>query len=132
MWTYVLRYVTRASAMPVYAMSTFVRGRLVPGGDADPSSTPTRCIDPRSAPPTCALCAWSFDDPQTEADAWAEETLAAIRGAGAEGSVLAVDRLGTAWTWRSRRGVTIRDSAPVTQEARRIRTLRNWLLPTRW
>jgi Xaa-Pro dipeptidase len=68
--------------------------------------------------------AWEFfDDPRTEAEAWADEILAAIRELGASGEAVAVDRSGTpAYLALSGRGVTIRDSAPVTQEARRIKT----------
>jgi Xaa-Pro dipeptidase len=68
--------------------------------------------------------AWEFhDDPQAEADGWADETLAAIRELGASGEAVAVDRLGApAWIALRDRGVTVGDSAPVTQEARRVKT----------
>ena len=121
-----VRYATGASAMPVYAMSTFVRCAVVPQ-----EGTPILFEHANSmhrsalrAPDVRPMHAWEFfDDPQREADAWAEETLAAIREVGAEGSVVAVDRLGApAYLALASRGVTIRDSAPVTQEARRIKT----------
>jgi len=68
--------------------------------------------------------AWEFfDEPQGEVDAWADVTLAAIRELGAGASVVAVDRLGApAYLALASRGVTIRDSAPVTQQARRVKT----------
>ena len=121
-----VRYATGASAMPVYAMSTFVRCAVVPQ-----EGTPILFEHANSmhrsalrAPDVRPMHAWEFfDDPQREADAWAEETLAAIREVGAEDSVVAVDRLGApAYLALASRGVTIRDSGPVTQEARRIKT----------
>ncbi len=121
-----VRYATGASAMPVYAMSTFVRCAVVPQ-----EGTPILFEHANSmhrsalrAPDVRPMHAWEFfDDPQTEADAWADETLAAIGEVGAEGSIVAVDRLGApAYLALASRGVTIRDSAPVTQEARRIKT----------
>jgi Xaa-Pro aminopeptidase len=68
--------------------------------------------------------AWEFfDDPQEEAEEWAEEILAAITEMGAGGATVAVDRLGApAYLALTRRGIVIRDSAPVTQEARRVKT----------
>ena len=121
-----VRYATGASAMPVYAMSTFVRCAVVPQ-----EGTPILFEHANSmhrsalrAPDVRPMHAWEFfDDPQTEADAWADVTLAAIRELGAGGSVVAVDRLGApAYLALASRGVTIRDSAPVTQQARRVKT----------
>ena len=92
--------------MPVYAMSTFVRCAVVPQ-----EGTPILFEHANSmhrsalrAPDVRPMHAWEFfDDPQTEADAWAELTLAAIREVGADG-----DR-SSPWidwarprTWRSR------------------------------
>ena len=49
--------------------------------------------------------------------------MAAIKELGSTGELVAVDRLGTpAYVALEHRGVKIRDSAPVTQEARRIKT----------
>ena len=121
-----VRYASGASAMPVYAMSTFVRCAVVPQ-----EGTPILFEHANSmhrsalrAPDVRPMHAWEFyDDPQAEADLWAEETLAAIRELGSTGEVVAVDRLGApAYVALEHRGVTIRDSAPVTQEARRIKT----------
>jgi Xaa-Pro aminopeptidase len=121
-----IRYATGASAMPVYAMSTFVRCVVVPQ-----EGTPILFEHANSmhrsalrAPDVRAMHAWEFwDDPQAEADRWAEQTLAAIRDLGADARTIAVDRLGApAYLALERRGVAIGDSAPVTQEARRIKT----------
>ena len=121
-----VRYATGASAMPVYAMSTFVRCAVVPQ-----EGTPILFEHGNSmhrsalrAPDVRPMHAWEFfDDPQREADAWAEETLAAIREVGGAGDVVAVDRLGVpAQLALMERGVTIRDAAPVTQGARAVKT----------
>ena len=121
-----VRYATGASAMPVYAMSTFVRCAVVPQ-----EGTPILFEHANSmhrsalrAPDVRPMHAWEFyDDPQAEADRWADVTSGAIKELGSTSEVVAVDRLGApAYVALERRGVTIRDSAPVTQEARRIKT----------
>jgi Xaa-Pro dipeptidase len=121
-----VRYATGATAMPVYAMSTFVRCAVVPA-----DGTPILFEHPNSmhrsalrAPDVRPMRAWEFhDDPRGQADGWAEETVAAVRELGASGDVVAVDRLGTpAYLALRDRGVTIRDAGPVTQEARRVKT----------
>jgi Xaa-Pro dipeptidase len=68
--------------------------------------------------------AWEFyDDPGTQADAWAETTIDALRELGVPDGLLGVDRLGApAYLALGRRGVEIRDAAPATQEARRVKT----------
>jgi Xaa-Pro aminopeptidase len=121
-----VRYATGATAMPVYSMSTFVRCAVVPQ-EGTPILFEHANSMHRSAlrtPDVRPMRAWEFfDDPRTEAEAWADETMAAIRELGASGEAVAVDRLGApAYLALSARGVTIRDSAPVTQEARRIKT----------
>jgi Xaa-Pro dipeptidase len=121
-----VRYATGATAMPVYSMSTFVRCAVVPQ-EGTPILFEHASSMHRSAlraPDVRPMRAWEFyDDPQTEADGWADETLAAVRELGASGEAVAVDRLGApAYLALMDRGVTIRDSAPVTQEARRIKT----------
>ena len=122
-----IRYATGASAMPVYAMSTFVRCALVPA-----EGTPILFEHGNSmhrsalrAPDVRRMHAWEFfDDPETEADAWADQLLAAApRGRRRRsrrspwiGSV-------PPRTWRSRgAGSRVGDSAPVTQDARRVKT----------
>jgi Xaa-Pro aminopeptidase len=92
-----VRYATGATAMPVYSMSTFVRCAVVPQ-----EGTPILFEHANSmhrsalrAPDVRPMRAWEFyDDPRTEAEAWADETLAAARELGASGDALAVDRLG--------------------------------------
>jgi Xaa-Pro aminopeptidase len=99
-----VRYATGASAMPVYAMSTFVRCAVVPQ-----EGTPILFEHANSmhrsalrAPDVRPMRAWEFyDDPQAEAERWAEETLTAIRELGGEGDAVAVDRLGAPATSRS-------------------------------
>jgi Xaa-Pro aminopeptidase len=121
-----VRYATGATAMPVYSMSTFVRCAVVPQ-----EGTPILFEHANSmhrsalrAPDVRPMHAWEFyDDPRAEAEAWVDETLAAIRELGASGKVVTVDRLGApAYLALNGRGVEIRDSAPVTQEARRVKT----------
>ena len=127
-----IRYATGASAMPVYAMSTFVRCAVVPQ-----EGTPILFEHANSmhrsalrAPDVRPMHAWEFfDDPQREADTWAAETLAAIREVGGSGDVVAADRLGVpAHLALTGLGVTIRDAGPVTQEARRVKTAQEVLL----
>ena len=122
-----VRYATGASAMPVYTMSTFARCAIVPQ-----EGTPILFEHGNSvhrsklrAPVVRPMHAWEFyDDPAREAAVWADETIAAIRELGACGDVVAVDRLGApAFLALHERGVRIGDSAPVTQEARRVKTL---------
>jgi Xaa-Pro dipeptidase len=121
-----VRYATGASAMPVYAMSTFVRCALVPQ-----EGTPILFEHGNSmhrsalrAPDVRPMHAWEFfDDPETEADVWADELQAAVREIGGDGSTVAVDRLGTTgYLALARRGLRVGDSARVTQAARRVKT----------
>jgi Xaa-Pro dipeptidase len=121
-----VRYATGATAMPVYAMSTFVRCAVVPR-----QGTPILFEHGNSvhrsavrAPDVRPMHAWEFyDDPAAQAAIWAEETLAAVAELGADGGSVAVDRLGTpAFLALLDRGVMPVDSAPVTQQARRVKT----------
>ncbi|MGZ8631402.1 MAG: M24 family metallopeptidase [Actinomycetota bacterium] len=121
-----VRYATGATAMPVYAMSTFARCAVVPQ-----QGTPILFEHGNSvhrsmlrAPDVRPMHAWEFyDDPAPEAAVWADETIAAIRELGASGDVVAVDRLGTpGFLALQERGLRVRDSAPITQEARRLKT----------
>ena len=121
-----IRYATGATAMPVYAMSTFARCAVVPqegipilfehGNSVHRSLA--RAVDVRP------MHAWEFfDDSETEAAAWTDETIAALRELGVTSDEIAVDRLGApAYLALADRGISIRDSAPVTQEARRVKT----------
>ena len=121
-----IRYATGASAMPVYAMSTFVRCALVPQEGIPILFEHGNSVHRSAirAPDVRPMRAWEFyDDPKVEAEAWADVTLDAIRELGASGETVAVDRLGTpGFLALQGRGVSVRDSAPVTQEARRIKT----------
>jgi Xaa-Pro aminopeptidase len=121
-----VRYATGASAMPVYAMSTFARCAVVPQ-----QGTPILFEHGNSvhrsqlrAPDVRPMHAWEFyDDPAPHAAIWADETLAAVRELGGRGDRIAVDRLGTpAFLALVERDVRVRDSAPVTQQARRVKT----------
>ena len=68
--------------------------------------------------------AWEFyDDHASEAAAWAQETVDAMRELGVTGDVVAVDRLGTpGFLALQAQGITLVDSAPATQEAREVKT----------
>jgi Xaa-Pro aminopeptidase len=121
-----VRYATGATAMPVYAMSTFVRCAVVPR-----EGTPILFEHANSvhrsalrAPDVRPMHAWEFyDDPAPQAAIWVDETLAAIAELGADGGRVAVDRLGTpAFLALLDRGVQPVDSAPITQQARRVKT----------
>jgi Xaa-Pro dipeptidase len=121
-----VRYATGATAMPVYAMSTFVRCALVPQ-EGTPILFEHRNSVHRSAlrtPDVRPMHAWEFyDDPLAEAERWCDETVATIRELGSTAATVAVDRLGTpGFLALQRRGVLVRDSAPITQEARRVKT----------
>jgi Xaa-Pro aminopeptidase len=121
-----IRYATGASAMPVYSMSTFARCALVPQEGIPilfehPNSMHRSALVADDVRP---MHAWEFyDDPGREAGIWADEIVAAIGELGAGGAELAVDRLGTpAFLALQRRGLPIRDSAPITQAAREVKT----------
>ena len=121
-----VRYATGATAMPVYAMSTFARCAVVAH-----EGTPILFEHPNSmhrsalrAPDVRPMHAWEFyDDPSAQAAIWADETLAAVRELGASRERVAADRLGTpAFLALLERGVRLQDSARVTQQARRVKT----------
>ena len=121
-----VRYATGASAMPVWSMSMMVRCAVVPA-----EGTPILFEHPNSihrsrrrAEDVRPMHAWEFsDDPAPEAATWARETIDAMRELGASGSVVAVDRLGTpGFLALEGAGLTVVDSAPVTQRAREVKT----------
>jgi Xaa-Pro dipeptidase len=121
-----VRYATGASAMPVYAMSTFARCAVV-AHEGSPILFEHANSIHRSrerAPDVRPMHAWEFfDDPAAEAAIWANETVAALRELGVTGTRVAVDRMGTpAYLALTTLGITVEDSAPVTQEARRVKT----------
>lgn len=121
-----IRYATGASAMPIYAMSTFVRCSLVPA-EGRPilfehanSMHRSRLVADDVRP----MHAWEFyDDPAAEAVIWASEIAQAMRELGVDDGPLAVDRMGTpGYLALNGEGVTVVDSAPATQEAREVKT----------
>lgn len=121
-----VRYATGATAMPVYAMSTFCRCAVVPR-----EGTPILFEHPNSvhrsarrAPDVRPMHAWEFfDDPSVEASTWADMIVDAFGELGVGGSAVAVDRLGApAWLALQQRGIALRDAAPVTQAAREVKT----------
>ena len=121
-----VRYATGATAMPVYAMSTFVRCAVVPQ-----EGNPILFEHPNSmhrsaarAPDVRPMHAWEFtDDPRAEAEGWADLVVDTIRERGASTAAVGVDRLGApAFLALADRGLAIRDAAPATQEARRVKT----------
>jgi len=121
-----IRYSTGVSAMPIWSNTTFVRAALVPaegrpilfehGNSIHRSRTVADDVRP--------MHAWEFyDDQTTEAATWARETVDAMRELRVDGAPVAVDRLGTpGFLALQAEGVTIIDSAPVTQEAREVKT----------
>lgn len=121
-----VRYATGVTAMPVYAMSTFARCAVVPQ-----EGTPILFEHGNSvhrsrgrAPDVRPMHAWEFfDDPAAEAETFADECVRALRELGVTGDLVAVDRAGApAWLALAAHGLRFRDSAPVTQEARRVKT----------
>jgi Xaa-Pro dipeptidase len=121
-----IRYATGATAMPPYAMSTFVRCAVVPV-----EGTPILFEHGNSAHRSRALAldvrpmhAWEFfDDPRPEARTWAMQTVAAMRELGMKHRSIGVDRLGTPGYLALREaGFDLVDSAPATQSAREIKT----------
>jgi Xaa-Pro aminopeptidase len=121
-----VRYATGATAMPVYAMSTFCRCAVVPQDGVPilfehPNSVHRSA---RRAPDVRPMHAWEFfDDPSAEARVWADVIVDACRELGAAGSAIAVDRLGApAWLALQERGVSLLDAAPATQAAREVKT----------
>lgn len=121
-----VRYATGATAMPVYAMSTFARCAVVPQQGIPILFEHANSVHRSKlrAPDVRVMHAWEFyDDPAAQAAIWAEETLAAVRELGSSEERIAVDRLGTpAFLALLDRGVRVGDSAPVTQHARRVKT----------
>jgi len=120
-----IRYATGASAMPVYAMSTFVRCAVVPQEGRPILFEHANSVhrSRRRAPDVRPMHAWEFfDDPVAEAVAWAEVTVAALRELGVTGDLVAMDRAGTAaYLALESRGIRLRDSGPVTQQARQVK-----------
>ncbi len=121
-----IRYATGASAMPVWSNTTFVRCALVPAG-----GSPILFEHPNSMHLFAELEAnvrpmhtWEFfDDVGSHSAIFARETVAAMRELGVIDDRLAIDRLGTpGFLAFQAAGISILDSAPITMEAREIKT----------
>jgi Xaa-Pro aminopeptidase len=121
-----IRYATGASAMPVWSNTTFVRCALVPV-----EGSPILFEHPNSMHLFGELEAyvspmhtWEFfDDAGLHSAIFAQETVAAMREIGLTGDRLAIDRLGTpGFLAFQAAGISILDSAPITMEAREIKT----------
>lgn len=131
-----IRYATGASAMPVYAMSTFVRCAVVPAEGLpilfEHGNSAHRFADSIEGD-VRPMHAWEFfDDPQAEAEVWARETTAAFGELGIAGRTVAVDRLGTpGFVALQGAGFTLVDSAPATQSAREVKTAQEIVLMRR-
>jgi Xaa-Pro dipeptidase len=121
-----IRYATGASAMPVWSMSTFVRCALVPAEGRPilfehPNSIHRSTL---SADDVRPMHTWAFfDDADTEAATWAKQMVDAMDELGLSDRTVAVDRLGTpGFAALAVAGVTLLDSAAVTQAAREVKT----------
>jgi Xaa-Pro aminopeptidase len=121
-----IRYATGASAMPVWSNTTFVRCALVPA-----EGLPILFEHPNSMhlfgeleAHVRPMHAWEFtDDVASHAAIFARETMAAMRELGVTDELLAIDRLGTpGFLALQAAGISIVDSAPITMEAREVKT----------
>jgi Xaa-Pro aminopeptidase len=121
-----IRYATGASAMPVWSNTTFVRCALVPA-----EGSPILFEHPNSLHLFAELEAnvrpmhtWEFfDDVSSHSAIFARETVAAMRELGVTADRLAIDRLGTpGFLAFQAASISILDSAPITMEAREIKT----------
>jgi Xaa-Pro dipeptidase len=121
-----VRYATGVSAMPVWSNTTFVRCALVPAEGVPILFEHANSMHRSAlvAADVRPMHAWEFlDDADAQADVWARETLDAVRELGASPDRIAVDRLGTPGHLAlSRAGVRTTDSAPVTRDAREVKT----------
>ena len=120
------RYATGASAMPIWAMSTFTRCAVVPA-----EGTPILFEHGNSVhrsrlrtPDVRPMHAWEFyDDPAAQARVFAGEAVDALRELGVTGGRIGVDRLGTpGYAALAGAGLELVDSAPATQAAREVKT----------
>ena len=121
-----IRYATGASAMPVWSTTTFVRCALVPA-----EGMPILFEHPNSMhlfgeleAHVRPMHAWEFTDGvASHAAIFARETAAAMRELGVTDDRLAIDRLGApGFLALQAAGIAIVDSAPITMEAREIKT----------
>lgn len=121
-----IRYATGASAMPVWSLTTSARCAIVAQEGAPILFEHANSVhrSRRAVRDVRPMHAWEFyDDPAAEAAVWARETAAAMRELGVSGTEVAADRLGApGFLALQREGFAVRDSAPVTQEAREVKT----------
>jgi Xaa-Pro dipeptidase len=122
-----VRYATGVSAMPIWSNTTFINCAVVPA-EGRPvvfmhgnSMHLFRGIEADVRP----MHPWEFiDDTETHAGIFAKEITTALRELGVDPSApLAVDRVGTPGSIAlQREGIHPIDSAPVTTEAREVKT----------
>jgi Xaa-Pro aminopeptidase len=121
-----IRYATGTAIMTVYSMGASVRCALVPaeGVPIMFEHAESAHVSARIAPDVRPFLPWEyFDDADLRAGRWADEIVEAMDERGVHGSVLFADRLATtAFLALHDRGVAIADSAPVTMEAREVKT----------
>ncbi len=120
------RYATGASAMPIWAMTTFTRCAVVPvegtpilfehGNSVHRSRLRTPDVRP--------MHLWEFyADPAVQARVFAGEAVSALRELGVTAGRIGVDRLGTpGYAALGGAGLELVDSAPATQAAREVKT----------
>jgi len=121
-----VRYATGATTMTVYCLGSFVRCALVPAEgrpilfDHPNSMHLFKDIEAEMRP----FHAWEFyEEPETEAIPWAEETVAALRELGVSSNRLAVDKLApVAARALEAEGIEIIESGTVTMDARSVKT----------
>ena len=120
------RYATGASAMPIWAMSTFTRCAVVPA-----EGTPILFEHGNSVhrsrlrtPDVRPMHAWEFyEDSATQARVFAGEAVDALRELGVTEGRIGVDRLGTpGYAALAGAGLELVDSSPATQGAREVKT----------
>ena len=122
-----VRYATGVCAMPIWSNTTFINCAVVPA-----EGRPVVFMHGNSVhlfrdieADVRAMHPWEFIDvADTDATIFANEVTAALRELGVDaGAPLAVDRLGTpGFLALQREGVRLIDSAPVTTEAREVKT----------
>jgi Xaa-Pro aminopeptidase len=123
-----VRYATGVSAMPIWSNTTFINGAVVPAEGRPIVFMHGNSVHlfRESEADVRPMHPWEFiDDADGEATIFAKEVIAALRELRVEpGAPLAVDRLGTpGFLALQREGVRLIDSAPVTAEAREVKTV---------
>ena len=121
-----VRYATGSAAMTVYSDSAFVRCALVPVDGSPVLFEHPKLVERARtvAADVRPMHAWEFtDDPASHAAVWAAEIVDATRELGASLPVVFVDKLGApAIGALGEAGVSIADAAPITLDAREVKT----------